>query len=444
MEMRKMSKRRNLQSRRFLISLLVMCVLTVSSSVAQDTVKLSLSKAIEVALSDNPTIMISGKEIERQAEIKRETKGNLLPKLDATANYTRNIEKPVFGIMGQTMRVGYDNTVTGGAALTLPLFMPSIYKTLKLNDEQMRAAVEAARASKVTLVNEVKKAYYNILLAKQSLAVFLASEQNVRKYMEETKSKYEQGLSSEYDLITAQVQLSNLQPTILQTRNTIVAAKLLLKMYLYMPTDIEIDVDGTLDTFEQYVMNASPATDKDVSNNTDIKGLEMQQNILAKQLSVLKTQKMPTLSAFSNLNTNGMSNDFNFDWPVSVNAGLQLSVPIFAGNTRNSRQKQLKNNMEQMKLQRDYLEKSVDVQVQTAINNIQKAREQMAANMTTVEQAKKGYSISQTRYNSGVGTILELNNSELSLTQAQLNYSQAIYDYLSAEADYNKILGKEF
>jgi outer membrane protein TolC len=67
----------------------------------------------------------------------------------------------------------------------------------------------------------------------------------------------------------------------------------------------------------------------------------------------------------------------------------------------------------------------------------------MLSNELTVEQATKAYDITLTRYNAGAGTILELNASQLSLTQAQLSYSQSIYDYLNAYAQYEKALGVE-
>jgi outer membrane protein TolC len=68
----------------------------------------------------------------------------------------------------------------------------------------------------------------------------------------------------------------------------------------------------------------------------------------------------------------------------------------------------------------------------------------MLSNELTVEQAQKAYDIALTRYNAGAGTILELNSSQLTLTQSQLNYSQSIYDYLSAHAEYEKALGVDF
>ena len=84
------------------------------------------------------------------------------------------------------------------------------------------------------------------------------------------------------------------------------------------------------------------------------------------------------------------------------------------------------------------------LQVQTSVNNLITAREMMMANELTVQQAHKAYEISESRYNAGAGTILELNSSQLTLTQAQLNYSQSIYDYLSAHAEYEKSLGVEY
>ena len=135
----------------------------------------------------------------------------------------------------------------GQMRLTLPLFAPSVYRTLKMNDAQRAAAVEAARSSRIDLVAEVRKAFYNILLAEQSLAVLRESEATVQRTVDDTQVQYDHGLMSEYDLLTAQVQLSNLRPTILQTENSIKLAKLMLKMYLSIPEQVEIEVEGSLD-----------------------------------------------------------------------------------------------------------------------------------------------------------------------------------------------------
>ena len=92
-----------------------------------------------------------------------------------------------------------------------------MFRTLKMNDVQRAAAVESARSSRITLVAEVKKAFYNILLAEQSLEVLRESQATVQRTVDDTRLQYDNGLASEYDLLTAQVQLSNLKPSILQT-----------------------------------------------------------------------------------------------------------------------------------------------------------------------------------------------------------------------------------
>jgi outer membrane protein TolC len=122
---------------------------------------------------------------------------------------------------------------------------------------------------------------------------------------------------------------------------------------------------------------------------------------------------------------------------------VQVSIPIFAGFSNTNKIKSINNSIRQLEMQRDYLKESMYVQVRSALNNLVTARETMLANEKTVAQAQKAFDISQTRYTAGAGTILEVNSSELQLTQSRLNYSQAIYDYLSAKAEYDKIIGKE-
>ena len=189
---------------------------------------LSLDKALEIALSDNPTIKVAGLEIERQDWVRKQSVGNLLPSVSVSGQYSYSIVKQE---MAKGLSFGADNSISTQASLSLPLFVPAVYETLKMNRTQMEQAVESARSSKISLANEVKKGYYNILLAEQSLAVLKQSEESIAETVRNTEAMYKQGLASEYDLLSAQVQLSNLKPSIIQAENSIKASKLLLRMY---------------------------------------------------------------------------------------------------------------------------------------------------------------------------------------------------------------------
>ena len=88
-------------------------------------------------------------------------------------------------------------------------------------------------------------------------------------------------------------------------------------------------------------------------------------------------------------------------------------------------------------------ERMLNMQAQSYMDNMKKSAEQLHSSKLAVEQAQKGLTISQKRYEVGKGTILELNNSQVSLTNTQLAYNNTIFDYLVAQSELNTVLGKE-
>ena len=121
---------------------------------------------------------------------------------------------------------------------------------------------------------------------------------------------------------------------------------------------------------------------------------------------------------------------------------LSLSVPIFRmGNFTKIRSTKLQ--ISQLSENINYTEKQLNIQARSYVDNMKANAEQVASNREAIEQAEKGREIASKRYEIGKGTILELNNSEVSLTQAKLTYSQSIYNYLAAKADLDKVLGDE-
>ncbi|MCC8088048.1 MAG: TolC family protein [Rikenellaceae bacterium] len=438
--------------RRILLLMSVSTVLVLTQTTAQQRVEITLDEAIKIALNDNPTIQIAELEIERQEYVRKETMGNLLPNITGGGTYNYNLQNSVMfmpeGIFGAgtggAMRMGFDHSYTGTVSLALPLYLPTVYKTLQLNEEQMVAAVEAARASKITLVNQVKKSYLSILLAESSLEVIEKNIEYAEVVVNDTRNSYNQGLSSEYDLITAEVQLNNLKPTLIQTQNSIRVTRLMLNMLLSLPIDTHLVLREDLYEFRDYVGDAWEFY-VDLSGNTDLRQLDIQREILQKQFEIQRAQRYPNISAVAQYSVLSQSNDLkigHYDWRGTSLVGLQLNIPIFSGFTNINRERQIKNNIRQLEAQRKYLEESVNVQAQTSISNLIEAKEQMAANESTRTQAQKGYSIAKTRYDVGAGTIVELNAAQMALLQADLNFSQSIYDYMSALADYEEIIGR--
>ena len=438
---------------------LVMIILAgMSIGMAKAQVTLSLDQAIEIALDDNPTIKVNDLEIERYDYVYKQTTSSLYPQISVSGQYSLAIRRQE---MAENLSFGGKNTFNATASLSVPLFAPSVYRQMKLTKTQMALAVETARANRIDLVAAVRASYYNVLLAEQSMKVLQEAIATTERVVNNTKELYENGLVAEYDYITAQVQLSNLKPQVLQAQKGIEITKLQLKMYLSIPEETDINVIGSLDDFRDIVL-LDTNYDVDLSENTTLKSLDLQSELLDHQEKLVQTTRMPTIAAFGQISYIGQErvnlggllggmaggatteNQSKFWWQYPINIGAQISIPIFAGFNKTNQIKAIRNQRAQLDIQRDYAERGVKLQVQQAINTLLTARESMLSNELTVEQAQKAYDISYARYSAGAGTILELNSSQLTLTQAQLNYSQSIYEYLSAHAEYEKALGLDF
>jgi outer membrane protein TolC len=420
------------------------------------TLSLSLDEAIEIALTDNPTVKVANLEIERYDYVRKQVVSSLYPQVDASAQYSLAIRRQE---MAEGLSFGGKNTFNVAGTVSLPIFVPAIYRQMKMTRTQMETAVESARTTRIDLVAAVRSAYYNVLLAEQSLSVLNKAITTTQRVVDNTRNLYENGLAAEYDYITAQVQLSNLKPQVLQAENAIEITKLQLKMYLSIPEDVDIEVRGTLDDFRMQVMLGEDYT-TDISENTTLRTLDLQRELLEHQEKLIQSSRMPTVAAFGQISYIGQErvplggllggmvggsdvSQSKFWWQYPINIGAQISIPIFAGLKKTNQLREVRNQKVQLDIQRKYAEDGIRLQVEQSINTLLTARETMLSNELTVEQATKAYDITLTRYNAGAGTILELNASQLSLTQAQLSYSQSIYDYLTAYAQYEKALGTE-
>lgn len=440
--------------------------LVFSTVKAQDVLKLDLEKALEIALSENPTVKVADKEIEKKKYAQKGTYAALFPQINFTADYTRTLKKQVMymdgfdmgggsdestpgmeGIdMSKGIEVGRDNNWTTGFNLSMPLVNATLWKSLSISALDVELSIEQARSSKISMVNQVKKSFYAVLLANDSYRVFKESYDNAMENYLDIKKKYDQGTVAEYDLIRADVTVKNSEPNMLQAENSLTLAKWQLKALLGMDLEMAIDCEGELADFESVLFADYMATDTTLAGNTDLKQIDLQMQQLKKTLTMQKFDYLPTLSLTGMYQWNAMNNDFkfkNYNWtPYSI-VGVSLTVPIFSGGSKYHKIKQTQVSMHQMDLQRDDTKRNLQLAIKQYLDNMRTCVKQFDAAQKGVEQANKGYKIAQKRYDTGAGTLLEMNDAELALTQAKLNLNQSIYNYMVAKSDMEKVLGQE-
>lgn len=423
-------------------------------SVPSGTISLTLDKAIEIAVSDNPTIKIADKQIELKQISKDEAWQALLPSADFSGSIQYTVLTAVMKLdMGdgtpRSLKMGKDNTSTwnGQFQISLPVFAPTVYATMNLTKDDLLNAVEQSRSSRLDLVNQVTKSFYGLILAQDSYDVLVKSYEQAQKNFDVVNSMYELGGTSEYDKISAEVQMRSLQPAVISARNAVNNAKLRLKVLMGITADVDIVVDGSLDDYEEQMYAEILSSESySLENNTSLRQLELSESMLNKTLNVQKMSLLPTLAMVGSYSLQSLYNDdFKFgdySWSKSSSVVMSLSVPIFRmGNYTKMRSTKLQ--ISQLNENREYTERQLDMQVRSYLDNMKASSEQIASNKEAVAQAEKGREIAEKRYEIGKGTILELNNSEVALTQTKLTYSQSIYDFLTSKADLDKVIGKD-
>ena len=417
---------------------------------AQDSVHVDLNKAIEIALSEAPTMRIADRSVDIKREYKKEQIVSLFPDVSVAANYNRTLLKQTMSMDmgGQTMniKVGRDNTYSIGANLSLPLVSFPLWSSLKLSSMDIDLALESARSSKIELVNQVKQAFYTFLLAKQSYEVLQASYDNLEASNQLVTQSFEQGLVSEFEKLRSDVAVQNQRPTVNAAAKAVKLADMRLKVVLGMDVYEPVIFDGQLSDYEQTVLNATLPSEQDLqlAYNSALRQMEMGIEQLEQSKKIIRGSSLPMLALAGAFQYSGMGDDgakFT-NYPYSYVA-LSLQVPIVGWAATHYKLKQSDMSIENMKDQRLDLERNLRLGVQSYLNDMQQAMDDIAADRETMIQAQKAYSIAQKQYEVGMNTWLDLRTTELALTTTQLTYCQAIFNYLTAKANLDATLGVE-
>jgi len=430
---------------------------------SSDTLFLPLDSCIAIALNESPTVKIADMEIKRLDYSKKETLSALLPTISFGATYNRTLAKQTMYMnMGSRsggnssgsssnssnsdggIKVGLDNSYSMGFSASMPLIAPQLWKSLRLSDAQILESVEKARNSRIELINQVKNAYYTLLLAHDSYSVIEESYNMARFTADLYEKKHALGAASQYDVLRTQVAVKNIEPELTQALIAIRQASLQLRILMGLDTDMTVAPLSTLAEYEATMYSDALSINRDISENPSLRLLDIQTRQMRDALTVKKMAWYPTLSLTANYNWTSMSNGSpfkNFRWnPYSV-IGLTLSVPIFEGGNRYSSIKQAEIQVREMGLQHENLLRNINMQVDLAIDNINLNVKQISSCSESVHQAETAHNIAKQSFEIGAASYLDLRDAELALTQSRLAYNQSVFNYLVARSDLELLLG---
>ena len=419
------------------------------AEVAQQPVVITLEQALQIALSENVAVKVADLEIKRTQYAKKGAYASLYPQIDLTGSYQRTIKKQVMymamGDQPMKIEVGMFNTLNAAATAALPLVNAQLWKSLQISALDVELAVEKARASRLDMVTQVKNAYFGILMAKEAFNVYKEVYENAVKNYDETKKKYDAQKVSEFELIRAKTTVANAIPNVYNAESSVILALWQLKAVLGVDLEMNIDVAGQLNDWSQQMLYDIHQHDNaNLDQNTTMKQLALQAEVLAQNIKLQKYATLPSLAASFNFSYISMANDVafkEFPWTPYSTAGLSINIPIFAGGKRYQAIRQAKNQYQQMQLQVENTERQLKIAIRQSLNTMETNMKSYYAAQEAVASAQKAYDIAEAAYKVGRSTLIELNDAQLALTQSQLAQSQAIYNFVNAKTQLEQTLG---
>lgn len=416
---------------------------------SQDTLFISLDTAIEIALEESNTIKIADLTIKKTGYAKKGSYAALYPNISVSGSYQRTLKKQVMAMefQGQAMEieVGKWNNVSAGVTASMPLINAELWQSMKLSALDVEIAVEQARSSKISMISQVKKAYYAVLLAKQVYDVYKQVYDNAAKNLERTEQNYNAGKSSEYEYLRAQVNVKNAEPNMYSAMTAIDLAIWQLKAVMGVDLEANIGVVGNIDQYKDEMLAFSIMSENiNLDNNSTLIQLQMQEQQIERTVKMTKYHYIPTLAASFSYNYMAMGDDFKFKWyPYSV-VGLSLNIPIFDGFSTSSNIRQYKAAKNIMQLNREDTERNLKITLKNYENQITTFMKNYAAAESTVEVAQRSYDIAERMYELGKATLLELNDAMIGLVQAQLTMSQAVYNFMVTKSSIEELEGNDY
>ncbi|MFA7325092.1 MAG: TolC family protein [Candidatus Kapaibacterium sp.] len=439
-----------------LYALLAIMLFATINTFAQE--KVSLDDAIKLALENNKQLKSAIYDVNKAEADVDEAYGHALPTVDLSANYTRYLEPMQFyisgdlfpspdgstGGAGRFIKASSDNAIDARIDVSQTIFNSAVFRSISGADNYYDAAKLNMNVKVDELVFNVKSAYMQALLQKESYELVKASKTNAETSFKDIKTLFNEGLIGEYDMIRAEVQVENFAPQLISAENEYESAKNNLKVIMGMEPQVKIDLTDQLNSFKDDYSDEykiEEIEDQILLVNPQLSALNMQEEVNKDFIAVYESEYLPTLSAFGNYSLQGQSNDFNFPTASTSQVGLRFKMNLFSGLQTNARVEKAELDLKKTKTQTELVELSLKSQVKNLVKRIQSSQKQLEANTRNISQAQRGYDISKIRYEEGIGSLLEINDSDLALRTAKINNLRTKFELLISYAQLDQLLG---
>jgi outer membrane protein TolC len=433
---------------RTVLLVVLLALWTVQFSYPQEKMTLTLEESIRLALSQNPYHLAAEERVETARAQVREAAADFFPSLNAQGLHT--LDEKLFElefpdpITGQPQRISVDFTrdYQFSLSLSLPLYtggrLTSGFKQAKYS---LLSSEEEVRQSEHITVFNAKAAFYGYLLAQDFVRVAEEAVEVAEKHFKNVKRLYEVGMASKFDLLRSEVELANLKPQLIKSRNNLKIAELNLKTLLGLDLSQTIEIKGEL-KFELFEPDLEESITKALVNRPELSQMEYQKKMAGEMLKLARASRLPTVALSGTYNYWADRLNFEEDtWQNYYAVNLALTIPLFNGFNTSAKVAQSKAMIKELDLTTKGLMDMVKFEVRQALLKLNEAKESLLSQEKNVEQAEESLRIAEINFAEGMVTTLDVSSVRAALTQAKTNYSQALYDYVMSLAQLDKAMG---
>jgi len=423
---------------------------------AQDIKQMSLQEATKYALENNQKILNAQLDIAVAEGVVQENIATGMPQINANLDLAYNFALPVSFLPsefipgappGEQVAIEFGTKYSGNASVgaTQMVFDGVFFVGLEAAKTYKELSTKNHIKSKIDVAEAVSKAYYSVLVNRLTLELVEKNYGRLDTLLQETKLMYQNGFAEKIDLNRVQVQFNNIKVEQENSKRLLIVAEYLLKFQLGMPINEELILteELTLDMFDD--AEDSPFQ---YGQRVEYSILQTQEKLALLDIKRTKVEYLPKLDLYATLGgiagteTGGSLFNVSNEWFKFGIAGVKMSVPIFDGLRKQRVLQQKKAKLEQVHVNYDLLQNSINLEIEQTRVNYQNSVRFMNVQLENMKLSQEVYEVTKEKYQAGVGSNLEVINADADYKQAQTNFFVAIYNTLIAKVEYKKSTGK--
>jgi len=421
----------------------------VAQTAAPERPVLSLKDAVQTALAAQPALRQSHAGTEAAYARADEARAPLLPQLSASATYQR-LTGNFVARPGQLPSSVQNAAPPSFRSYNYFLFGASLSQLIwdfGLTWDRWRSAQSNARAQlateeefRLSTILNVQVAYLNAGARRDLVAVAKETLANQELHLRQIEGFVKVGTRPEIDLAQARTDAANARFQLISAENNYDVSKAQLNQAMGVegPTDYNVGND-TIPPFTSEEQPLAPLLE--VAIRTRPEFVSVDEQIRAQEFIIASTRGayFPSLGAGLSFTDNGPRLDsLTWNWT----AQLTLQWNLFQGLLTNSQMAEARANLVSFQAQRDILRQQLRLEVEQARLNLRGAKAGLVAANEALVNARIRLHLAERRYETGVGSVIELSDAQVAATNAAAQEVVARFTEAIARAMLLKAIGE--